>query len=372
MLDRAFPGIGRVHRASGMRNAAQFRAFNDALTLMAQEPAGRDWIRALQHGDVTPLDVYAKYRKNEWQQGPDKPILAQPLVKALADWRTNTRAEVSDDTYRVRKELVTKVALVAHHDTVAHTAAVMARLRVLMATTPASFNLLRNYARAFLRDTVGERHPVYQDLKFDVKPIAIPQHAHVKERKRHPLTPAQVQLLASTFSTTQPGGGPGATGHGSVAIGMAITGMHPKEYWGAWDQGPIGVHVHGTKRAGRDRMIPRLFPSMLWPHPMLKRATVTRASFARAFRAAATAAKLTCTPLDLRRSFANWMAACGIPENYRRIYRGHGAKSMADVYETPEFKRDLAEHGAQLVAWVNAQLVAAAAGPQLVARDGAR
>lgn len=377
MIDRSFPGIGRLHRASGLTKPASFRAFNDALTIMGTDPMGREWIRGMQQGTVHPLDVWAAYRKNEWQHGPEKAIVGEPLVKAIEQWREDTKSQVSDDTYRVRKELATKVAANSRAGaTVGEVVDVMARIKTAMLATPASFNILRNYARAFLRDTVGERHALYQDLKFDVKPIEIPQHALKKERKRHALTPAQVAALAAAFSTTQPGGSPGAAGHGHVAIGMAITGMNPKEYFeAAWDQGVVGLRIHGTKRGGRNRMVPRLFPSVLWPHATIQRPTITRDSWERTFRAAAKKATLVCTPMDLRRSFANWMADAGIPQHFRRIYRGHGPKDMGDLYETPEFARDLQAHSVQLTTWLDAQLVAAQSaqsGLQLVAKDGAR
>lgn len=371
VIDRRFRHLGRVHLASGIKSPATFRAFDDALTVMAADPVGREWIRAMVRREAAPLDVWGAYRDGKWRQPPN-PDTAKALVAAIAQWREDKKGEVSDDTYRVRRELVTRVTAAARSGaTIAELPTVLRDLKRRMKAAPATFNLLRNYARAFVRDTLGTRHEIYQTIKHDVGPIAIPGHARKKERKRHPLTPAQVLLLASKFSTRKAGGGEGAPGHGHVAIGMALTGMHPKEYFGAWDQAPTYVHVHGTKREGRERMVPKLFPSALWPHPVLKRPTITKHSFERAFAAARQAAKLSCTPLDLRRSFANWMESAGLERTRRRIYRGHGPKDIGDLYETREILEHLAEDGARLIAWIEQQL-ALAQRPRILTEEATR
>lgn len=363
MIDRAFKGLGRLHRASGMTHAAQFRAFNDALTEMARDPVGRDWIRALIERAAEPLDVYAAWRTGAWRSGPEKKELTRNLVEAVKAWRERTKNEVADETYRVRLNLVHKLEDHARATaTVADAVTIVREWRTTLAATPPTFNLLRNYVSAFLRDTVGKRHRLYQDLKFDVPAIKIPHYHMTKERKRHPLTPLQVLMLAGCAGDAA---GP--------LVGMALTGMNPKEYWGEWEVGLTGVRIYGTKRGGRNRFIPKAFPSALWSSSQLVRPTMTRQQFEVAFRAAKALAKLVCQPMDLRRSFANWMIEAGIAHNFRRIYRGHGPKDMGDVYETPEFKRDLAEHGAALVTWLNAQLAAAQSGVAIaLVKDGAR
>lgn len=374
MIDRSFPGIGRVHRASRITSESTFRLFNDALTEMSKESAGREWIRALQRGDIEGVDLWGVYKKGKWREAP-RPETSGKLVESIETWREDTkptvlpdgtRTGVSEDTYRVRKELITKVKECSRAGaTVDELPTVMRAMRKRMKHTPASFNLLRNYARAFVRDTLGTRHELYLVLKHDILPIPIPGHAKNKEKKRHPLTPAQVQLLVSKFPAARR---KDTTDHSYIAVGMVLTGTHPKEFWGEWEQAPTYVHVHGTKREGRDRMVPKLFPSPLWPHAVLKRPTCSRVTFVRAFRAAAKAAKLTCTPLDLRRSFANWMEEAGIERSRRRIYRGHGPKDIGDHYETPEILDHLEKDGATLRAWVERQMELAER-PQLLRQE---
>lgn len=366
MIDRSFRGIGRIHRASGIKREATFNLFNHGLTELADEPAGREWIRAFQRGDVEGVDLWGVIKTGKWRT-PPRPETAGSLVDAIAAWREDTKAQVSDDTYRVRHELVTRVRVAARGGaTVEELPNVLREMKRQMKDAPATFNLLRNYIRAFVRDTLGTRHELYQVIKHDIGPIVIPGHAKKKERKRHPLSPGEVLLLASKFPTKHRGGAEGAPGHGHIAIGMALTGMHPKEYFGDWSQYLTHVHVHGTKREGRDRLVPKLYPSTLWPHRMLKRPTISKHSFERAFAAARKAAKLMCTPLDLRRSHSTWMESAGVERTLRRIIRGHGPKDVGDLYETRELQKHLADVGQLMIAWIDAQLEQR---PQLVVEE---
>lgn len=357
VTDRSFPGIGRVHRASRIRHAGMFRAFDDALTEMAEHSAGRDWIRAYQRGDVEGIDLWGHYKTGKWKHGP-RPETATSLLEAIEAWREDRKDEVSADTYRVRNELLTKAREVARAGaTVAEFPGVLREIRSRMKHAAASFNTIRNYARAFVRDTLGKRHEIYQAIQFDIGPIKIPGHAKKKERKRHPLTPIQVQLLASKFSTVGPGGGT-QRGHGHSAIAMALTGMHPKEYFlDGFTAAVTYVHVHGEKTEGRDRKVPKLYPSKLWPSEFLRLPSITNPkTFARAFRAAAKAAELTCVPLDLRRSFANWLEKADIDRTRRRMYMGHGARDVTDLYETQQLLEHLAADGKRLRAWIDQEL----------------
>lgn len=368
MLDRSFRGIGRIHRASGFTDGRTFRAFNDALTEMAKDASGREWIRAMQRLQIEPIDVWAKYKTGKWRE-PPRPETAKSLVDAITKWREDKKEEVAAATYLGRNHLITQVKAAARAGaTIEELPTVFRAVKHRMRKAPVSFNLIRNYLRAFLRDTVGTRHELYQVVKHDIGAIAIPGHARKKERKRHPLSPADVLLLASKFSTTHPGGAEGAPGHGHLVIEMALLGTHPKEFFDdGWTQSPTYVHIHGEKRPGRDRKVPKLFPSTLWPHPVLKRPTITKHSFERAFAAARTVAKLKCTPLDLRRSFSNWMELAQVSRSRRRIYMGHNPGDVTALYETQEMLQHIVGDGAIMRAWLDEQL---GQRPRLVVEEG--
>jgi integrase len=118
---------------------------------------------------------------------------------------------------------------------------------------------------------------------------------------------------------------------------MAVTGMGPGELWGRWHGLADRVHIAGTKRAGRVRDVP------------LVRAIRQPARGYQAFRAALQAASGgSIEPYDLRRTYATWLEAAGIPRTRRRLYLGHGASSVTDLYERHQVDAFLAEDAERL------------------------
>lgn len=361
VVDRRLKHIGRVHKATGITNAATFKAFNNALPVMASEPAGREWIRLFARDAIDGVALWGVYSDGRWRKAPE-PMLEQELVKAVTAWREDTKDEVAEATYIGRKHLIAQLTAAAPSGaTLADLPNVFRDVKRRMKKAPVAFNTIRNYLRAFLRDTMGTRHELYLVLKHDILPIEIPGHAKKKEKKRHPLSPAEVQLLASKFANRRPNAHPG--GHGYNVIQMALLGTNPKEYFvDGWTVGPTFVKIEGEKRSGRTRMVPKLFPCTLWPHATLRQPTVNEKSFDRAFREARKAANLVCTPMDLRRSFSNWMEESGIDRTRRRMYMGHVPRDVTDLYETKkELLRYLPGDGEKLRAWIEEQLRAAAA-----------
>jgi hypothetical protein len=57
-------------------------------------------------------------------------------------------------------------------------------------------------------------------------------------------------------------------------------------------------------------------------------------------------------PYDLRRTYANWLESSGIPRTRRRIYRGHGAQDIGDLYEAHEVEAFLKEDAAKISAFL--------------------
>jgi integrase len=276
-------------------------------------------------------------------------------VRALADWRDASESEVAADTHRVRKELVDKVREVAPADaTVASLAVVLRVLRGKMAHAPRQFNLIRDYARAFVRDTLGRRHELYADVA-DITPRKTKKKGRtITDVETRPLTPREVQRLAAAFDIawrSKKGS------RGAEAIAMALTGTNPKEYFdGGLRSLADRVHIAGTKQGGRKRDVPRLFPTPLWPHESLAQPEITQSSFARALRIACAATGIECTPYDFRRTFANWLEAAEIPRARRKLYRGHQSGDIGDLYERHEVTAFLLADGAKVRAWIEAEL----------------
>jgi integrase len=69
-------------------------------------------------------------------------------------------------------------------------------------------------------------------------------------------------------------------------------------------------------------------------------------------RALSTASDEATDPYDLRRSYATWLEAAGIPRTRRRLYLGHGARSVTDLYERHQVEAFLAEDGTRLRSFI--------------------
>jgi len=114
----------------------------------------------------------------------------------------------------------------------------------------------------------------------------------------------------------------------------------PKEFWGAWDDETTHYQVHGTKRAGRERMIPR--PGYV-PRP-----TVTLEGLKTRLRRVSG----IVTPYDARRTYMNLLVEIELPRPRRKLYLGHGAKDSADLYERPEIMDWIVADGKKLAGLV--------------------
>jgi integrase len=101
------------------------------------------------------------------------------------------------------------------------------------------------------------------------------------------------------------------------------------------------VHVHGTKRDGRRRDVPLIMAPVI---PSMHRRTFEDRVRQRTARAIVT--------YDLRRTYSNWMESAGIPRTRRRMYMGHGAKDVTDLYERHEVAAYLLEDATKLKAFL--------------------
>lgn len=366
IVDRKIRNIGRIRHASGLQNRPQFNLLNDHITEAAKTVEGRA-ILSMMVGKHPRLraDVFFRYAKAGELHLIPQGNAARPLVQALTQWREDTEPDVSTDTHRVRNELVTWVKAIAPADAMVPALPdVIRQLRVRQAKAPRSFNLNRSYALAFVRDTIGKLSPVYLGVQ------AVPVRKVRPKVKPRPLSPRELGEIASGFDKVAAEwlaehASPKATKRPKAswvdAYTMALTGMNPKEFHGEWKVLEDRVHIGGTKRPGRVRDVPLLFPSKLWGDWRLNQhPSVSQRVFAKAFRLAADHAGIPCTPYDLRRSFANWMESAGIPRTRRQLYLGHGARDITDLYERHEVDAFLKDDGAKLRAWIDAQLAAPA------------
>lgn len=359
-IDKSIRHVGRIRHASGLYSLAQLDRCKEYIAEHARTPDGRK-VLALMVGKHPRVraDRFFQHARAGTLHLLRSGEATGLLVPSLKEWRETMRSKVAADTYRTRKELVTNVERHAWPGAVvSELPAVMRTLRDTM-KGPRQFNMMLHYARAFVRDTIGRRNETYLDVAdIDLLPVR-------PTLKKHHLTPAQVLAIAAAFtqvradriaaSTAKRGVRP-IEARGEDAIVMALTGMNPREHQGPWTIHPHHVHILGTKTGGRDREIPKAFPSALWPHDTLPTASVGSKNFWRHFTTAAALAGVPARPYDMRRTFSRWMEAAQIERSRRQQYMGHGARDTTDRYERHEVTAYLVQDGEALRSWINGQL----------------
>ncbi|HEY6159470.1 MAG TPA: hypothetical protein VIV88_18645 [Gemmatimonadales bacterium] len=221
------------------------------------------------------------------------------------------------------------------------------RTRCVAAETPRSFNRAKNAARALLRDTVGRRHALY---------LAVADVQGMKERKQG-LTGLTVDEARAVRSRLEKLDGTYLAAEAARAWwALVTTGCNPKEYFvDGFEVLADRVLIHGKKKAGRDRFIPRVCDV---PAPEL-----SQVQFAKLLRRAGAA------PYHGRKTFARAMETAGIPRTRREIYRGHGTRDIGDLYERYEVDAFLTDDAAALKRVFGIETLAITPALGIVAKD---
>ena len=306
VLKGTFGGV-RIERATGTHDAKRLEDLRSMCRTLAD--AGRlDILEQLRDGTLRLLDCWRHYRGGDWSRIPT-PEHARPLAEAFAAWRQT----VPGDRHRRDLGIAERQILAAARTgaTVANLPAAVSALRTRYDSKGAGrqFNKLRDAASAFLKQTLTRRHPLYQAVRA-VEPLPV-----IRRYPKHPQAPASARTIADVL------GGEA----GRIWWLLCCTGIGPDEYFSLkWAVEDDLLHVKGTKRRGRDRLVPRLVeiePPLLsvW-----------------GFRSALKRSGLGVKPYDARRSFANWLEQSGIWETHQQAYMGHGPRTITDLYRRHE------------------------------------
>lgn len=296
-IDRRFPHVGRIKRASGVRTQREFRELVSILTAISFAPGGVQLLLDVKEGRIRPVELLHRYRYaglDVIHDGVAGPPINDVVVRWLEDApcsageRSNRRGAwkrilaggplpLADLPDRVRE---LRVEDAAHH--------------------PARFNRHKSAVQAFLRDEVGRRHPVYG---------AVADLPKLTERPaRTPATRRQLLELQGQLED----------GPWGVLRTLVTTGMGRKEYWSTpWDDCGDRIAIAGTKRAARVRVVPRVYP----PAP----ASIPYRDFTPLIR--------PVKPYDLRATYAIALEESGIPEGRQKYYMGHGAATITQRYQ---------------------------------------
>ena len=326
MIDRRFRGVGRIKRASGTKLTPVKKKLERMLQNLYDE--GRlDVLRAIRDGHIGFLEVLDAYQRKSLDLLPTGKAVA-PLVKSMTDWVDSlvVPTDASDDHVRAMRTTINYLKEAKPSATMADAPAVLEALKESLGKQhPRSFNLVRSHVMAFTRARLKKSHPVWIACSA-VEPKKVP-----KAQERPELSPKEMLNWFPNRETDT---------LDAIAWSMYTSGMHQKEYWGRWETKADRIVVYGTKREGRKRSIPLVEAPAVpkWKH---------RRTFENALRERTTA----FTPYDLRRSYARNMEAAGIPRTRRRMYMGHAAKDVTDLYEEHELSAYLVDDAQKMRDW---------------------
>lgn len=319
VIDLRFRRVGRLYKASGTDDPALLAQMKSAFRLLARRDGGRNLLSAVRDGRLSPMELFERFTRGQLDEIPDANALI-PLTR-LAEWAE--RASTGDDNRAARILAARRLSEHAPND--ARVGALPDALRRYRddcerQATAASFRLARAAACAFARDLFGKHSPLWNAV---AAVSTLPRGKPV----RRPMSVAQFREAVTKLKPE----------YAAIAWALAATGMGRREYWDTpWEELADRVLIHGTKRAGRERAVPRVThvarPKRLYP------------AFRRAWAAAADGRR----PYDLRRTFARWMQDAKIPRTRRRMYLGHGAQDVTDLYEAHEVSDFLRGDGARL------------------------
>ena len=200
--------------------------------------------------------------------------------------------------------------------------------------THRAFNLVRSILQAFLNSSFGRHHALWQQVS-NIKPLKTEP-----KRNKRILTPGEFLHLHDELCIMK------ANVHADMAEAMVLTGMNFGEYASEnWEVLADRVVIHGTKRASRARVVPRLHNSYSPPQRgykafrlALKKASenmdeyILKASFPHV------------TTHSLRATFSHWLEMAQIPRSRRLSYLGHsGGDTLGKHYERHELDSYLLE-----------------------------
>jgi integrase len=329
IIDREFHPIGRIKVASGTTRRVTLKRLNEMITALRELPR-HDILRAIRDHQLTPLQVLEK-----WPNKLDELPLggaAKPLIEAIEAWRET--ADVGEKYRSDLKYTIAHITVEAKPQTVLQELPEIVRaLRLSMKDTPTAFNHVKRAAQAFVRDTLGRRHPVYHGVT-DVEALTI-----TKKRETRPQTPAQLKAITEKMDAET----------AAMAWSLASSGMRPVEYWSrrgaSWAILAGYIQVNGQKSDAARRKVPlagTVVPPSCW-----------EGKFRDALDAASDGQVQT---YDLRRSFMNWMEAAGIIRTRRKLYFGHSEGDVTSLYEWHQVEQFLEEDARRLREYIERDL----------------
>lgn len=354
MVQKRMPKIGipRLYRASGTNDPDTFDAIKRLLDRLYDrviddgESYALTLLHALADGSVSFLEaLHAKEQdgdrglreasKKVFDEGMTVTLESAEKWLSRADLKTSTRA-----TYR--SNLTTLLAFQQKGETkLNHLPVLLKRYKALVLekdTNRRAFNLLRSICMAWLRDTVGQSHPVYESVKAIRR---VKSEKVITEENSRYFSPQDVMSICAKLPQDI----------ADMLWFQCLTGMHAKEMLvdGWWKEGPYGLFINGQKNKFRKRTIPRVIdepPAMTITSYSEYWDWLTRASHAFGWH---------FSPKTARKTFGRWAEESGIPHYRVCIYEGH-KPDQTGVYQYHKTDGQLHQDREAFKKWLESQL----------------
>lgn len=322
-LDLRFDGGRiRIKRTTGSTDRRRRTDMKAMLRWLWRQPEYRHLVGEVGEGARDLQDLYGAYLRGALTELA--PLIDdKPLYDAREAWLTSFDCSPSHrqrlkQTFRHLEGLRRRPARITEIPVLL----LEYRQSCVTGNSPRAFNYARAGAQAMLRDLVGRRHPLYQRVA-DLRPM------REAKQGRKGLTVPEALAVRQALPPTA----------ARIWWSMCWTGMGPTEFWAEWSVLADRVRIRGTKRPGRrwgteGRDVPLVVTPL--------RAEVTLGRFTKVLRAAGAA------PRQARNTFGRALEDAGIPRTRRKLYLGHSAGDVTDLYERHEITTFLADDAGRL------------------------
>lgn len=303
VVDRSFRGVGRIKRATGTNRQATAEKYNQMLTDL-YDTDRLDVLKAIKANVVTVREVYAAFKYGDRRKLPTIESV-KGLVETSDAWVTRVRC--SDEHRKNHRKAFSAILKGEPAGSTLADIPTLLKAYKGRAGGLVMFNRVRASILAFLRDTLGRRHRLYEEC-MDVAAWTEDAAPGIK------LTVAEMRDVADRLKHLGP-----------MAWALVLSGMRRTEYWfRPWEVLPDRYRIPGTKTKASVRDVPNLGPLM---KPMVAY---------QAFRVALGKARPGMTPHDFRHTYMHWLELAGVSRIRRKMYLGHRTGDVTAIYERHE------------------------------------